>query len=110
MTAGEAAREFYREQGRQQERQRMTETKAIRQNYNLGVIAGEARERERIIKLLNGDDSAEVIFTWFEQESLYEGLLSETQVKNLSHYLIALIKVESQKDNETVVLLTEGEK
>jgi hypothetical protein len=30
----------------------MTETEAIRQNYELGVMAGEARERQRIIKLL----------------------------------------------------------
>lgn len=31
----------------------MTETEAIRENYNLGVLAGEARERQRIIKLLH---------------------------------------------------------
>ena len=30
----------------------MTETEAIRENYNLGVLAGEARERQRIIELL----------------------------------------------------------
>lgn len=30
----------------------MTETEAIRENYNLGVLAGEAREQARIIKLL----------------------------------------------------------
>jgi hypothetical protein len=30
---------------------RMTETEAIRQNYELGVMAGEAREQQRIIKL-----------------------------------------------------------
>ena len=30
----------------------MTETEAIRENYNLGVLAGEAREQQRIIKLL----------------------------------------------------------
>ena len=30
----------------------MTETQAIRENYNLGVMAGEAREQQRIIKLL----------------------------------------------------------
>ncbi len=30
----------------------MTETEAIRQNYELGVVAGEAREQQRIIKLL----------------------------------------------------------
>jgi hypothetical protein len=30
----------------------MTETEAIRQNYELGVIAGEAREQQRIIALL----------------------------------------------------------
>ena len=29
----------------------MTETEAIRQNYELGVLAGEAREQQRIIKL-----------------------------------------------------------
>lgn len=29
----------------------MTETEAIRQNYNLGVLAGEAREQQRILKL-----------------------------------------------------------
>ena len=55
MTAGEATREYYREQGRQQERQRMTETEAIRENYNLGVLAGEAREKQRIIKLLEDE-------------------------------------------------------
>lgn len=32
----------------------MTETEAIRQNYELGVMAGEAREQQRIIKLLEG--------------------------------------------------------
>ena len=31
----------------------MTETEAIRQNYELGVMAGEARERQRIAKLIN---------------------------------------------------------
>jgi len=30
----------------------VTETEAIRQNYELGVLAGEAREQQRIIKLL----------------------------------------------------------
>jgi hypothetical protein len=30
----------------------MTESEAIRQNYELGVIAGEAREQQRIIALL----------------------------------------------------------
>ena len=30
----------------------MTETEAIRENYNLGVLTGEAREQQRIIKLL----------------------------------------------------------
>jgi hypothetical protein len=30
----------------------MTETEAIRQNYELGVMAGEAREQQRIIALL----------------------------------------------------------
>lgn len=29
-----------------------TETQAIRENYELGVLAGEAREQQRIIKLL----------------------------------------------------------
>lgn len=29
----------------------MFETEAVRENYELGVLAGEARERERIIKL-----------------------------------------------------------
>lgn len=53
---GEATREYYREQGRQQERQRMTETEAIRENYKLGVLAGEARERQRIIDLVNSLD------------------------------------------------------
>jgi alpha-D-ribose 1-methylphosphonate 5-triphosphate synthase subunit PhnL len=52
MTAGEATREYYREQGRKQERQRMTETEAIRENYNLGVLAGEARERQRVTNLI----------------------------------------------------------
>lgn len=33
----------------------MTETEAIRENYNLGVLAGEAREQQRIIKLLESD-------------------------------------------------------
>jgi hypothetical protein len=30
----------------------MTETEALRQNYELGVIAGEAREKKRILELL----------------------------------------------------------
>ena len=30
----------------------MTETEAIRQNYELGVMAGEARERQRISNLI----------------------------------------------------------
>lgn len=30
----------------------MFETEAIRQNYELGVLVGEAREQKRIIKLL----------------------------------------------------------
>jgi len=34
------------------------ETEAIRQNYELGVMAGEAKERERILKLLEA--SAEI--------------------------------------------------
>lgn len=33
----------------------MTETEAIRQNYELGVMAGEAREQQRIIKLLEAE-------------------------------------------------------
>ena len=33
----------------------MTETEAIRENYNLGVLAGEAREQQRIIKMLEDD-------------------------------------------------------
>jgi len=36
----------------------MTETEAIRENYNLGVIAGEAREQQRIIKLLEASAMA----------------------------------------------------
>lgn len=32
----------------------MTEAEAIRENYNLGVLAGEAREQQHIIKLLEG--------------------------------------------------------
>lgn len=31
----------------------MTETEAIRENYNLGVLAGEARERQRVINLVD---------------------------------------------------------
>lgn len=30
----------------------MTETEAIRQNYNLGVLAGAAQERKRLVELL----------------------------------------------------------
>lgn len=30
----------------------MFETEAVRENYELGVLAGEARERERIVKAL----------------------------------------------------------
>lgn len=30
----------------------MTETEAIRENYNLGVLAGEARERQRVTNLI----------------------------------------------------------
>jgi hypothetical protein len=33
----------------------MTETEAIRQNYELGVMAGEAREQQRINKLLEAE-------------------------------------------------------
>ncbi len=50
----------------------MTETEAIRQNYELGVLAGEAREQQRIIKLLD------------ESYLSIEG----------KHHLIALIKGE----------------
>lgn len=35
----------------------MFETEAIRENYELGVLAGEARERQRIIKLLEQAES-----------------------------------------------------
>lgn len=31
----------------------MTETEAIRENYNLGVLAGEARERQRVTNLID---------------------------------------------------------
>lgn len=34
----------------------ITETEEIRQNYNLGVLAGEAREQQRIIELLQDDN------------------------------------------------------
>jgi len=36
----------------------MTETEAIRQNYNLGVLAGAAQERKQIIKLLEASAMA----------------------------------------------------
>ena len=38
----------------------MTETEAIRENYNLGVLAGEARERQRIIDLLEALSDPEI--------------------------------------------------
>lgn len=31
----------------------MTETEAIRENYNLGVLAGEARELQRVTNLID---------------------------------------------------------
>lgn len=52
---------------------------------------GAKQEQERIIKLLEDDGERNYI----SQETF--------------DYVVSIIKGESQKDNETVVLLTEGE-
>ena len=65
----------------------MTETEAIRQNYELGVMAGEARERQRIIKVVEGYLHHDYLTGQNEDEMLDELYLSE---------LIALIKGENK--------------
>ena len=68
----------------------MTETEAIRQNYELGVLAGEAREQQRIIKLLEAHFKI-----WHKSETYscnacdFEGYDDE-----FDSHLIALIKGE----------------
>jgi hypothetical protein len=59
--------------------------------YDYGKKDGIQEEQARIIELLEGMDVYPTAF--------------DLEIKDL----IALIKGESQKDNETVVLLTEGE-
>jgi hypothetical protein len=64
--------------------------------YLTGVERGKKQEQERIIKLLEDKGAHE----WHDG---HEELTCDTC------HNIALIKGESQKDNETVVFLTEGE-
>lgn len=59
----------------------MTETEAIRENYNLGVLAGEAREQQRIIKLLeeaapkswHDTPDQQRMFGWLDAIALIKG-------------------------------------
>lgn len=63
-----------------------TETQAIRENYELGVLAGEAREQQRIIKLLE----EEFLAPDFDGDSITE---ADNCLVNLG-MAIALIKGE----------------
>lgn len=76
----------------------MTETEAIRENYNLGVLAGEAREQQRIIKLLDSDRRLHSYF--YAEQFLKMGAsvlpFVETHAKDCPACdLIALIKGEN---------------
>jgi hypothetical protein len=68
----------------------MTETEAIRQNYNLGVLAGEAREQQRLIKLLELEED-----NWRCKEGCCEcfGWNGNTPINQVG-LLTALIKGE----------------
>lgn len=66
----------------------MFETEAIRENYELGVMAGGARERKRIIKVVEGYLHHDYLTGQNEDEILDELYLSE---------LIALINEERSK-------------
>lgn len=73
----------------------MFETEAIRENYELGVLAGEARAKARIIKLLEDYQSKKCndyeCFSGFNRnEHDYECGVDELQ------RLIALIKGEQK--------------
>jgi hypothetical protein len=63
----------------------MFETEAVRENYELGVLAGEAREKERIIKLLDKDYWHSQVWNFAEVTCLADCEMCKT---------IALIKGE----------------
>ncbi len=73
-----------------------------RGNLNILIQTAITQERERIIKLL---EDAQVT-----EAELFDGRTIKVKSQSVrADLLIELIKGENQKDNETVVLLAEGE-
>ena len=69
--------------------------------YKAKIIA---QTEQRIIKRLDSGEFTTEVFEWFTQHIPHTEPLSESAVEDLSERLITLIKGESQKDNEIVIL------